>query len=102
MIVDTTGIDRAALLAALYNRAQPLGLGFLHYDPTPMTTETAAKLIEETKQEWPPGSGEFQAFFDYLKGRVVKTDVLQDRIDSYLFDRDNGEGALAAAVEGLR
>jgi hypothetical protein len=100
--VDTTGIDRANLLAALYNRAQPQGLGFLNYTPEPMSREEAERLIEENKREWPPNTGRFQAYFDYLKGRVIKTDVLQFQIDPWLFDRDNGEGALQAVVDRLR
>ena len=53
--MNIQGLDKAAVLAALYNRARPQGMGFLHYDPKPMTVEEAQKII------W-GGDG----YFDYL------------------------------------
>lgn len=94
-LVDASGVDRAALLAALYNRAQPQGTGFLHYDPTPMSQEQAAVLLERNTHD---GS----CYFDYLHGRVMKIDVLEEPLDPWLYDRDNGRGAVAAVVEAVR
>lgn len=96
--VDTTGIDRAALLAALYNQAKTQGMGFLQYDPTPMTTEEASRLLETCTTEY---RGIKECYFDYLKGRVMKIDVLPDMLDPRLYDRDNGQGAVAGVVDGL-
>lgn len=101
-LVDTTGIDRAALLKALYDRAQPQGLGFLHNAPGPMDLEYAQRLLDDRKTELPVGSGQWSCAFDYLRGRVIKTDVLVNKIDPYLYDRDNGYGALAGVVASLR
>ena len=86
MIIDISKKDRAAVLAALYNASRPLGLGFLQYDPTPMTIEDARELLE------------FTTYFDYLKGRVMKVNLSGDTLDTWLYDRDNGEGAAAAAL----
>jgi hypothetical protein len=84
--IDITGLDKAAVLAALYNRAKPLGMGILHYDPTPMTVEEARNLNPETK------------YFDYVKGRVMKVSLKKNEFDPYLYDRDNGDGAAMSAL----
>ncbi|MCX3059604.1 hypothetical protein [Streptomyces beihaiensis] len=91
--VNIAGLDRAAVLAALYNASKPQGLGFL--DPrsiAPMTAQRAAEVLAEAGQD---------PYFDYLQGRVMKI-RLSDELDPRLYDRDNGDGACAAAIDGLR
>ena len=83
------GLNNADVLAALYNRAKPQGMGFLHYDPTPMTRSDAEQLLL---------SG---TYFDYLKGRVMKIRLGGDDVDTYLYNRDNGPGAAEVAIESL-
>ena len=87
--IDLTGKDKAAVLAALYNASQPLGMGFLHYDPTPMTRDEAADLLAE------------QTYFDYLKGRVMKVDLGPDVLLTGGYDRDNGEGAAERIIAAI-
>jgi hypothetical protein len=90
--INITGLNKAAVLAALYNASRPQGMGFLQYTPEPMTIEQAEALLD---------SG--QTYFDYLQGRVMKVDLSND--DSFndrLYDRDNGEGAAAIAIASLR
>lgn len=83
-------VDAAALLAALYNRAKPQGLGFLHYKSEPMTTQEAQRVLDEC--------GRFA--FDYLRGRVLKVFERDGEIHrADLFDRDNGHGQFALGVE---
>lgn len=77
---------KAKVLAALYNASKPLGMGILHFTPEPMTEEDAAQLLSKTTD------------FDYLKGRVMKVNLSKDEFDPWLYDRDNGQGAAAAAV----
>lgn len=91
-MIDISGLDRAEVLAALYNNSRPLGMGFLHYTPEPMSKGEAAKLLEEAD------------YFDYLKGRVMKSHLRkgETQFDEGLYDRDNGKGAAAAAIEPLR
>ena len=43
--MNIAGKSKAAILAALYNASKPLGLGFMHYDPTPMTETEAEEII---------------------------------------------------------
>lgn len=87
--ISLIGLNRADVLAILYNRARPLGMGFLQYDPKPMTREEARGYLEKA------------AYFDYLKGRVMKVDLSGDALDPWGYDRDNGEGAAAAALAAL-
>ena len=92
-MVSIKGLDKRAVLAALYNASRPQGMGFLHYDPKPMTKEDAEALL--------PIGG--MAQFDYLKGRVMKVNLSRDdEFDEWGYDRDNGAGAAAAAIASLR
>ncbi len=61
------GLDKAAVLAALYNNARAQGMGFLHYDAAPMTVEEARGYLNGG-----------QTYFDYLKGRVMKVSLEGD------------------------
>ena len=90
--VAIDGLDKAAVLAALYNAARPQGMGFLHYTPAPMTTEEARAEINNRR--W--------LRFDYLHGRVMKVDLSADSFDPYLYDRDNGHGAALGVINTLR
>ena len=45
--MDISKLDKAEVLAALYNRAQPQGMGFLHYTPEDMTVEEAQVVLEK-------------------------------------------------------
>lgn len=90
--IDISKIDKAAVLAALYNASQPLGMGFMHYAPEDMTREEAAKLIAERGE---------RPYFDYLKGRVMKIDLSGDTLRTALYDRDNGAGAAEQAIAHL-
>lgn len=82
MIIKIEKKDKAEILAALYNASKPLGMGILHYDPTPMTIEEARELLKH------------QTYFDYVKGRVMKINLEGDTLDTWGYDRDNGEGAV--------
>lgn len=90
--IDISKLDKAEVLAALYNNSQPLGMGILHYDPKPMGKEEAGRLLEQ--------SGE-RPYFDYLKGRVMKVDLSGNILRTRLYDRDNGSGAAFSAISHL-
>jgi hypothetical protein len=89
--IDIKGIDKAALLAALYNNSRPVGLGILNFDPNPMTKEEASEIIKK--------SG---LWFDYLKGRVIKINLEGDTINKWGYDRDNGTGSAAKVIEEVK
>ena len=88
--MDITGLDKAEVLAALFNAARPQGKGLLKYDPKPMSADEARKLS--------PNAG----YVDYLQGRVMKIDISGDEVDTWLYNRDNGEGAAETAIMSLR
>lgn len=88
--ISITGLDKAAVLAALYDNAQPLGLGFLQFTPEPMTLEDARALLSKSH------------YFDYVKGRVMKVDLSGDDLRPHLYDRDNGKGSAARVIAELR
>ena len=89
-LLNITGIDKADLLAALYNNSRTQGLGFLSAKPGNMTRDEAAELLKETPR------------FDYLHGRVMKVNLSKDEFDPWLYDRDLGQGAAQRVVEALR
>ncbi len=87
--ISIKGVDKAAILAALYNASRPQGMGFLHYDPEPMSADVARKLLQHSTE------------FDYLKGRVMKVDLGGDELNTWGYDRDNGDGAALRAIGEL-
>lgn len=90
MKISLKGKNKAEVLAALYNNAKPLGLGFLQNNSTPMAKEEAEALLKE------------QTYFDYLNGRVLKVDLSGDYLDPWLYNRDNGQGVAERIVKSLK
>ena len=88
-MIDISKLSKTQVLAALYDAAQPLGTGLLHYDPAPMSEEEAAELLEQTR------------YFDYVKGRVMKVDLSKSEFDPRLYDRDNGQGEAQRVINAL-
>ena len=97
-MIDTTGIDRAELFAGLYNRAKTQGMGILEYDPLPMSKGVAQEVLAKMTDV---KGDQRTAYFDYYRGRVMKIEVMNDQLDPYLYDRDNGVGACAEVVRSL-
>lgn len=88
-IIDISKLDKADVLAALYNNSRPLGMGVFHYTPASMTREEAQCYLKN------------HTYFDYLKGRVMKVDLSGNTLEPRLYDRDNGRGAAKAAIAEL-
>jgi hypothetical protein len=89
--ISLVGLNKATVLAALYNASKPQGMGFIHYDPKPMTTEQAREILN---------SG--QTYFDYLAGRVMKIDLSKDELNPWGYDRDNGQDTAQRVIDGLK
>jgi len=87
--MNIAGLNKADVIAVLYNAAKPQGFGFMQYDPTPMTSEEAQQYVNSS-------------YFDYLKGRVMKISVQEDEVDTRLYNRDNGPDAAEIAIEAFR
>jgi len=87
--MNIKGLNKAKVLAALYNNSKPRGMGFIHYETNPMTEAEASELLKNN-------SG-----FDYLKGRVMKIDLSGDELDTRLYNRDNGVDAAERAISSI-
>ncbi len=89
--MDVSDLNKARVLAALYNTAKQQGAGFLNFESTPMTEERAKKLLESGK-----------TCYDYLNGRMLKIDLAQDEIDTRVYNQVNGFNAAENSIERLR
>jgi len=88
--IDIKDLNKADVLAVLYNASKPQGMGFMQYDSTPMTSEQAQELLDAG-----------QTNFDYLQGRVMKIDLSGDQLNTWGYDRDNGQDAAQNAISAL-
>ena len=88
--ISIAGLDKAEVLCVLYNRAQTQGMGVLAFKPGDMLLDEAKELLKT------------QSYFDYVKGRVMKVRIEGDELNPRLYDRDNGQGAAADAIETIR
>jgi hypothetical protein len=88
--IDISKLNKAEVLAALYNNSRQQGIGCLNPDGQYQMT------VEEAGNELKRGT-----YFDYLRGRVMKVDLSGDTLRTALYDRDNGHGAAAAALEDI-
>lgn len=101
-MIDIKGLDKADVLRALHAAARPLGMGLLHARE-PMTREEAIEMIEMVKASRPRFEVKNGAIhFDYVHGCPLKVNIGGDELDPCLYDRDQGQGAAALAIAGLR
>ena len=88
--MNIQGLDKAEVLAALFNASRQQGLGFLDTrGNSQMSVESAQEILTKTQH------------FDYLHGRVMKLSLDGDELETRLYDRDNGEGAAERALSEL-
>ncbi len=88
--MNIKGINKAKILAALYNNSKPLNMGLLHFIDADMTEIEAQKILDAG-----------HTYFDYLHGRVMKIDLSSDELKTFLYDRDLGEGACERIVNSI-
>ena len=92
-MIDISKLDKAAVLAALYNNSKQQGMGFLQVrGRIGMTIDEAKELL----------TGDDDHYFDYLHGRVMKVDLSGDQLNERLYDRDNGAGAAQQAINTVK
>lgn len=104
-MANIAGLNKAKLLAALYNAAKSAtGFGLLHAQSTPMTEAEARQHLglgdDNTKMF--PKVLKAKGYFDYLQGRPLKVDLSGDELDTRLYNRDNGQGKAEEIVNRLR
>lgn len=90
-MVNIEGLDKAEVLAQLYNHSRPQGLGFLWATDENMTIEEARELLEK------------DTYFDYIKSRVMKVNLSSDKeFDERLYDRDHWPGKAQYVIDKIR
>lgn len=90
-MINIAGLDKAEVLKALYDNSKLLGMGVFQAVPEgTVTVEHCRELLEK------------QSSFDYMYGRVLKVSLALDEFNERLYDRDNGEGAAASAINSIR
>ncbi len=94
-LVDISDIDPALLLAALYNRAAPIGYGFLSADPHDLTVEEAEEILQDQYAETN------SAIIWDLRGRVIQSSFDPDAPDFTLYDKAHGAGAALSVIRAL-
>ncbi len=90
-ILNIEGLDKAEVLAALYNGSKKQGMGFLDARGQKQMSMAEAKAHLHQSQ-----------YFDYLHGRVMKIDLSTDELETRLYNRDNGEGAAEKIISELQ
>jgi hypothetical protein len=100
--IDINGLDKAEVLAALYNNAKMLGIGFFGQQALgskagqKMTKEEAQKEIDEIL------GGGYELGFDYLHGKPLKINIAGNQLNASIYDKYNGEGAAAQAIQQVK
>lgn len=97
--INIKGLNKARVLAALWNASKQQGMGVFHSAGAPgkdMSTDCAQLEIDSRI-----ALGGKRIYFDYLHGRVMKVDLTDDELDPAGYDRDNGRGAAARALAHL-
>lgn len=89
--MNIEGLNKAEVLAALYNNAKVQGMGFLQADNALMTNIEAEQILNNSCDK----------YFDYLKGRVMKISLANNDVLTHLYNRDNGDGAAERTVSKL-
>lgn len=103
-MINIEGLDKADVLAVLYNTSRPKGMGFIQagaFGPFDMTREQAQHVLD-AQSNIPNYQSPF--YFDYLYGRPLKVDLTSDvELDERHFDDNNTEhGTAAEAIDHLR
>lgn len=88
--MDISKLNKAEVLAALYNRAQTQDMGIFQYQKGDMSREQAEGILKEGR-----------TYLDHLAGRVMKVDLSGDEMDTRLYNRDNGKDAAEKALQPL-
>lgn len=92
MDVDISAIkNRDLLLEALWKNSKPAAFFTMHSIKSPdFNLEKAKKELNR------------DGYADYICGRVIKANIYDgDNVNSFGYDRDNGEGAFQKVVNSL-
>ena len=85
--MDISNLSKPKILAALFNRAKPLGYGLIHYNPNHIMDEKEAEDLLSKR-----------TFFDYLEGRLMKVELGGNELKTSSYNLDNGPNAAEDAI----
>lgn len=89
--MDITGLDKAQVLAVLYNKAKVQDMGIYRFIKGDMEIKQAQFILD---------NGQYD--FDYLYGRVMKIDLSGNEVNTCGYNLDNGENSAEKAVNSIR
>lgn len=89
-LIDIKNLNKAEVLAALFNSAKPKEGKLKNYNSHPMSTGFARFLIRQQKS------------FGLLEDRVLNIDLSGLEFDPSQYDLHNGEGAAERVIKSLR
>lgn len=92
-ILDISNKSRAEVVAALYNGAFPVGMGFAQYNPIPWTPDIAEQYISKCAT-----LADGSISFTYVMGRSMQCGIKGDLLFIKGYNADNGPGAAQRAV----
>lgn len=94
MTISIEGLNKAEVLAALYNAIPPPaeGVKSADHDVRPMTVERAQKILDS----------DIRQDFNYLHGRAIKVKLSGNEIITNQYNRHNGKGLAERVIQSLR
>lgn len=98
--LSIAGLSKALVLKSLYDRACGHGRTFEELPPElrlfpmrkPMDINVAQRKIDEYRSEGR------KLWFDYVDGKLIKTNISEDEIDATSYDNSHGPGAANDAI----
>jgi hypothetical protein len=88
--IDITGLDKKEILKQLWLGSEPAIVFTMNNIEPPKYNEKEAELAIE------------KGYVDYLCGRAIKSEIGTNKLDSYIYDKYNGYGAMEEAVDIVR
>lgn len=88
--VSFENLEKAKVLAALYNGAKPSSTDIASYDPNPMSVSEAKQLTFNRNN------------FDYIKGRILLIIFVGNTFNSKLYNKHNGVDSAEKIIESLK
>lgn len=93
-VIDISKKDKYEVLAALYNASTPVGMGFMHYDPTPWDKDIAKLYFDEYGKPDEDGVSHFK----WILGRPVNCHFYDGKVCVEGYNQDNEEGLGQRAI----
>lgn len=94
-MIDIKDLDKVSVLKCLYDMAR------CDIPNTSISLVPIIPLLDYNEAVVIINSS-YSMYFDYIKGRCLKVDLSSDLFDERLYDRDNGVGMAARAVNMVK